>query len=122
MAALQAARLQADSGKPDLARESLQWVIDQAQQPELKAIARVRLAGVLLDEKQYDEALKVLAADVPAVHATAVADRRGDVLAAQNKVEEARAAYAEALAKADAQHPLRQIIQLKLDALPSSGS
>ena len=122
MAALQVARLQADAGKPDRARESLQWVIDQAPQQELKAIARVRLAGVLLDEKQYEEALKALAGDVPAVHATAVADRRGDVLAAQNKVEEARAAYAEALAKADAQHPLRQIIQLKLDALPSSGS
>jgi cbb3-type cytochrome oxidase cytochrome c subunit len=26
------------------------------------------------------------------------------------------------LAKADAQHPMRQLIQLKLDALPSSGS
>jgi predicted negative regulator of RcsB-dependent stress response len=34
------------------------------------------------------------------------------------KSEEARAAYKEALDKAGAQHPMRSIIQLKLDALP----
>jgi predicted negative regulator of RcsB-dependent stress response len=122
MGALQAARLQADGGKPDRARESLQWVIGESSHPEITAIARVRLAGVLLDEKKYDEALRALAAEVPPAQAAAVADRRGDVLVAQNKVDEARAAYTEALAKADAQHPLRQLIQLKLDALPASGS
>jgi predicted negative regulator of RcsB-dependent stress response len=122
MAALQAARLQAESGKADRARESLQWVVDHAPQPELQSIARVRLAGILLDEKKYDEALKVLPADPQPAQAVAVADRRGDVLAAQGKVAEARTAYGEALAKAEAQHPLRQLIQLKLDALPSSGS
>jgi predicted negative regulator of RcsB-dependent stress response len=122
MAALQAARVQAEAGKADRARESLQWVIDKSSHGELKAIAQVRLAGVLLDEKKYDEALKALAGDVPAAQVAAVADRRGDVLVAQNKLEEARAAYSEALAKADEQHPLRQLIQLKLDALPASGS
>jgi predicted negative regulator of RcsB-dependent stress response len=122
MAALQAARAHAEAGKADRARELLQWVIDKSSQGELRAIAQVRLAGVLLDEKKYDEALKVLGGDVPAAQAVAVADRRGDVLMAQNKIDEARAAYAEALAKADAQHPLRQLIQFKLDALPPSGS
>ncbi|HEX5638174.1 MAG TPA: tetratricopeptide repeat protein [Burkholderiaceae bacterium] len=122
MAALQAAKVQAETGKADRARESLQWVIDKSSHGELKAIAQVRLAGVLLDEKKYDEALRALAGDVPAAQVAAVADRRGDVLVAQNKLEEARAAYSEALAKADEQHPLRQLIQLKLDALPASGS
>ena len=122
MAALQAAKLQAEAGKVDRARESLQWVIDKSSQGELKAIAQVRLAGVLLDEKKYDEALKVLAGDVPTAQLTAVADRRGDIFVAQNKFAEARTAYTEGLAKADAQHPLRQLIQLKLDALPPSGS
>jgi predicted negative regulator of RcsB-dependent stress response len=122
MAALQAARMQVEAGKSDRARESLQWVIDKSPHGELKAIAQVRLAGVLLDEKKYDDALKALAGDVPAAQATAVADRRGDILVAQNKFDEARAAYSDALAKADAQHPLRQLIQLKLDALPSSGT
>jgi predicted negative regulator of RcsB-dependent stress response len=82
-------------------------------------VARVRLAGVLLDEKNYDEALKVLAGDVPAVHQTAFADRRGDVLYAQGKTSEARAAWQQALDKAEPQHPLRQLIQLKIDAVPA---
>jgi predicted negative regulator of RcsB-dependent stress response len=122
MAALQAAKAQAEAGKPDRARELLQWVIDKSAHGELKAIAQVRLAGVLLDEKKYDEALKALSGDVPPAQVAAVADRRGDILLAQGKVEEARAAYAEALAKADPQHPMRQLIQLKLDALPTRGS
>lgn len=122
MAALQAARWGAESGDTAGARARLQWVIEHAEHPEIVAIARVRLAGVLLDEKNYDEALKVLDGANATVHATAILDRRGDILFAQNKIDEARTAYRDALAKADAQHPLRQIIQLKLDALPPTAT
>jgi len=66
--------------------------------------------------------LKVLDGAAPGVDATAVADRRGDILFAQNKIDQARTAYRDALAKADAQHPLRQLIQLKLDALPPTAA
>ena len=122
MAALQAARWGAESGDAAGARARLQWVVEHAEHPEIVAIARVRLAGVLLDEKNYDAALKVLDGANATVHATAVLDRRGDILFAQNKFDEARTAYRDALAKADAQHPLRQIIQLKLDALPPTAT
>jgi predicted negative regulator of RcsB-dependent stress response len=54
---------------------------------------------------------------VPVAFAGALADRRGDLLMAQNKVAEARAAYQEALQKSDAKSPGRQLIQLKLDAI-----
>jgi predicted negative regulator of RcsB-dependent stress response len=103
------------------AKLQLRWVIDHAAQKELALLARVRLAGVLLDEKAYDEALQVLKVDVPAAFVTEFADRRGDVLLAQGKTADARAAYTEALAKAGAQQPLRALIQLKLDALPAVG-
>ena len=122
MAALQAARWYAESGDTAAARARLQWVIEHADHPEIVAIARVRLAGVLLDEKQFDEALKVLDGASSTIHATAIADRRGDILFAQNKIDEARTAYRDALAKAAAEHPLRQIIQLKLDALPPTAA
>jgi len=122
MAALQAARWYAESGDTAAARTRLQWVIERSDHPEIVAIARVRLAGVLLDEKQFDEALKVLDGASSTVHATAIADRRGDILFAQNKIDEARTAYRDALAKAAAAHPLRQIIQLKLDALPPTAA
>ncbi len=122
MAALQAAKFNAEAGELSKAAEQLQWVIDKSGHEELRAIARVRLAGVLLDEKKYDAALQALAFDAPAAYQPTVLDRRGDVLLAQNKTDEARAAYKDALAKAEAQHPLRQIIQLKLDALPAAAS
>jgi predicted negative regulator of RcsB-dependent stress response len=119
LAALQAAKVYHEGGDSNGAKAQLRWVIDKSGRPELAATARVRLAGVLLDEKAYDEALKVLADNVPASHAVQFADRRGDVLFALNKVDEARAAYKEALDKAPADHPLRAYIQLKLDALPA---
>jgi predicted negative regulator of RcsB-dependent stress response len=122
MAALQMARLNYEAGDLAAARAQLAWVIDKSGHPEFVPVARVRLAGVLLDEKNYDEALKVLSTDVPPSFAVAVADRRGDVLLAQNKVDEARNAWRDALARADAQHPLRNLIQLKLDALPPSAA
>ncbi|HSQ10827.1 MAG TPA: tetratricopeptide repeat protein [Burkholderiaceae bacterium] len=122
LGALQAAKLNAESGDLPKAAEQLRWVIDKSGHDELTMIARVRLAGVLLDEKKFDQALQVLNFDAPASYLPTVLDRRGDVLVAQNKNVEARVAYAEALAKADAQHPLRAIIQLKLDALPPATS
>jgi len=122
MAALQAAKFNAEAGDLPKAAEQLQWVIDKSGHEELRAIARVRLAGVLLDEKKYDAALQTLAFDAPAAYQPTVLDRRGDVLLAQNKMEEARAAYKDALTRAEPQHPLRQIIQLKLDALPAAAS
>ena len=117
MAALTAAKAAFDANDLNGAKAQLQWVVDSGRDEEYRALARIRLAGVLLDEKAYDEGLKVLSADVPAGFAGALADRRGDLLMAQNKVAEARAAYQEALQKSDAKSPGRQLIQLKLDAI-----
>jgi len=119
MAALLIAKVNLEAGDTGAARAQLRWVIDKSGHPELVQIARLRLAGVLLDEKAYDEALQLLAGEVPEALAASFADRRGDVLMAMGKAEEARGAYREALDKAGAQHPMRPIIQLKLDALPA---
>jgi predicted negative regulator of RcsB-dependent stress response len=117
MAALLAAKAAFDANDLNGAKAQLQWVVDNGRGEEYRALARIRLAGVLLDEKAYEEGLKVLAGEVPAAFAGAVADRRGDLLMAQNKVAEARSAYQEALQKSDAKSPGRQLIQLKLDAI-----
>ncbi|MCS6943978.1 MAG: tetratricopeptide repeat protein [Sutterellaceae bacterium] len=120
LAALQAARLYHDAGDWKAAAAQLRWVIDKSGRPELVATARVRLAGVLLDAQQYEEALAALAGEVPPSHAVQFADRRGDILVAQGKVEQARAAYEQALREAREDHPLRLLIQFKLDALPAA--
>jgi len=94
----------------------LQWVADKARDPEVQAVARLRLAAVLLDENAYDDALKALAAKPPASFEALFEDARGDVLLAQGKGADARAAYQAALSKLGAgEDAARELIQLKLD-------
>jgi predicted negative regulator of RcsB-dependent stress response len=116
MAALAAAKAGFDAGDLKTAKAQLQWAIDHGND-EYKSVARLRLAGVLLDEKSYDGALALLNGDFLPQFAAEVADRKGDVLAAQNKLPEARAAYQAALAQMSKTHPGRQLVQLKLDAI-----
>jgi predicted negative regulator of RcsB-dependent stress response len=119
MAGLTNAKIAYDSNDLKTAKTQLQWVIDHASEVEYAALAKVRLAGVLMDEKAYDDALRLLAGEFPAAFASVVADRRGDVLIAQNKPDEARVAYQAALAKMEPKNPGRQLTQLKLDAVGS---
>lgn len=117
MAALTAAKSAFDANDLKTAKARLQWVIDNGLNSEYKAIAKIRLAGILLDEKAYDDGLRLLSGEFPAEFAGAVADRKGDILAAQATIEDARAAYKLALDKTDEKNPARQLIQLKLDAI-----
>ena len=116
-AGLLAAKVQHDKGQADAARASLAWVGDNAVEDEYRSIAHLRLAGLLLDAKQYDEALKQLdAAKAPDFQAL-VADRRGDVLLAQGKKDDARGAYQTAYQGLDVKLEYRQLVQAKLTAL-----
>jgi hypothetical protein len=99
------------------AKAPLQWAVDKAKDPEHALLARVRLAGILLDEKAYDEGLKLLSVTDAGVFEGLFADRRGDLLVAQGKVSEARAAYQLSLQKLETNSALRPIVQLKLDAI-----
>lgn len=117
MSALVAAKVLYDAGDLAAAKTQLQWAIDHGD-GEYSLIARVRLAGVLLDEKAYDQGLALLKDEPPAPFVALYADRKGDLLAAQDKRDDARAAYRKALDKLGADdQSMRQIIQFKLDAL-----
>ena len=117
MATLIAAKAAFDANDLKAAKAELQWTADHGKGDDFRAIARLRLAGILLDEKLNEEGLKVLAAEFPEEFAALVADRRGDLLFAMGKNDEARAAYQAALEKTEIKNPARQVIQLKLDAL-----
>ena len=118
LAALVSAKAQFDAGDLKTARVQLQWVVDRAREPEVQAVARLRLAAVLLDEKEYEQALKVLAVKPEPAFEALFEESRGDVLQAQGKGAEARAAYQAALGKlASGDSVGRELIQLKLDSL-----
>jgi predicted negative regulator of RcsB-dependent stress response len=115
--ALLYAKLLYDAGDKTAAKAQLQWVIDHAGEDELKAVARFRIAQILLDEKQYDEALKTLDAKTDDAFAAIYSDLKGDILAAAGKATDARVAYQASLAKLDPKSTYRAFVQAKLDAL-----
>ncbi len=118
LAALVSAKAHFQTGDLKTAHAQLAWVAENAKDEALQDIARLRLANVMLDEKAYVDALKVLdVAHGPAFDAPFLA-ARGDVLVAQGKKDEARGAYKAALDKAEVKNAgLRAWIQLRLDAL-----
>ena len=116
-AALLAAQVNEQGKDKTRAKIQLQWVIDNAGEDTLKDVARLRLAAMLLDEKNYADALKLLDAKHPDSFNGLYDDLRGDVLSAQGKIDEARSSYKLAYEKIDPQSMYRNLIQMKLDAL-----
>jgi predicted negative regulator of RcsB-dependent stress response len=115
-AALAAAQESFDAGDLAGAQSRFDWVIRNGRE-EHRGIARVRLAAVLLDMKKYPEALETLEASKDEAWAALVADLKGDILFAQGRTDEARAAYKLALEKSDPRSPMRSVTELKLGAL-----
>lgn len=116
-AALAAAKAAFDGGDRAAAQTHLKWVTERAKDDGTRDLARLRLGVVLLDDKKYDEALAALQATPVEAMTALYADLRGDVLTAQGKAADARAAYQQALDKTDAKSPYRGVIQGKLEAL-----
>jgi predicted negative regulator of RcsB-dependent stress response len=118
MGALASARFLFDKADLKGAKAQLQWAMEKSSSAEFRDIARLRLAGVLMDEKAYDEALKLLEAKHAEAFVAQYAALKGDLLVAKNQAAEAKVAYKLALDKADKQGgSFRESVQLRLDAL-----
>jgi predicted negative regulator of RcsB-dependent stress response len=118
MGALVAARFHFDRNDLKSAKTQLAWVIERSPSEDFKDVARLRLAAVLLDEKGYDEALKVLEAKHGAAYVGQFEALRGDVLVAKGQPAEARAAYQAAIEKAAKdQGAFRESVRMRLEAL-----
>jgi predicted negative regulator of RcsB-dependent stress response len=131
--ALLAGKAAHEAGDLKTARAQLSWAVDHAG-AQYRDLARLRLATVLLDEKSFNEALKHLSDPPAKAFSLRFAELRGDVLRAQGKIAEAKAAYKIALGPeksdkeivqksvdvaADGQPTpgFREMVQQKLDAL-----
>ena len=135
LGALMTAKALVDSGDTKTARLQLNWVIEHASE-ELRDLARLRLAALMVDEKEFDPALKQLDGKSVAALEPRFAEMRGDVLVEQGKKKEAVEAYTQALSKLDGQDKAseqsgaksqsqtsqvaRELIQMKLDSLGGS--
>ena len=116
-AGLLAAKAYYDKGNVDASRAALSWVAGKASDEGYQSVARLRLAGLLLEKKAYDEALQQLAGSFPKDFAALAADRRGDILAAQGKKAEAKAEYEKAYKGLDERAEYRRLVEIKLNAL-----
>lgn len=106
-----------ESGKVDAAKAALGWVAEKSTDAGYASVARLRLAGVLMDSTAYDEALKVLDSGITEEFAALQADRRGDILLAQGKKPEARAQYLLAFKAFDERTDYRRLVVVKLNSL-----
>lgn len=123
-AGLLAARAYYDKGNIDASRATLKWVAEKAADEGYQAIARLRLAGLLLEKKAYGEALQQVSGSFPPEFAALAADRRGDILVAQGKKSEARVEYEKAYKGMDERAEYRRLVEVKLNALgvdPTAG-
>jgi predicted negative regulator of RcsB-dependent stress response len=116
-AGLLAAKTYYDKGNIDAAKAALGWVSDKATDDGYQSIAKLRLAGLLLETKSYDDALKQVSGSFPKEFAALAADRRGDILAAQGKKPEAKAEYLVAYKGLDDRAEYRRLVEIKLNAL-----
>jgi len=116
-AALLLAKLNVGAKDMKSAQTQLEWAVANSKEPAVRDMARLRLASVQLDQNQFDAALKTLSATHSDAFAPRFSDLKGDVLLAQDKPAEARAAYQAAFGKLPEDNPYRNIVELKLDAL-----
>ena len=116
-AALMSAKVYFEAGKTDQAKASLSWVAEKSSDEGYQAIARLRLAAVLMETKAFDEAFKQLNGTFPVEFAALVADRKGDIFSLQGKKAEARAEYEKAYKTFGDRAEYRRLVEVKLNAL-----
>ena len=106
-----------DAGKIDSAKAALSWVAEKSSDDGYQAIARLRLAAVLLEANAYDDALKQLAGSFPVDFQALVADRKGDIFQLKGDKTQARLEYNKAYTTLDERTEYRRVVEIKLNAL-----
>lgn len=120
--ALLAAKTLHEQGKADVARSTLSWVVDKGTDEAYQAVARLRLAAMELEAGQHEQALKVLDGKVPVEFQGLFEDRRGDILLAQGKQDEARKHFESAWKALGERNPYRKLVEVKLASLGVAAS
>ncbi len=116
-AGLLVAKQQFENGNEDGARSALTWVSEKSSDTGFQSIARLRLAGVLSEAKDYVGALKLVTGSFPAAFEALAADRRGDILILQNKKAEAATEFKRAFKLFEERSDYRRLVEVKLNAL-----
>ncbi len=118
LAALGDARAAIEQADHERAKASLQWARDNANQQNIRYIARLRLARVLRVTGEVDEALETIDIAFPVAFLAAVEELRGDLYLVKGDRSKAREAYGKALA-APYSSVDRELVEMKFNDLRS---
>jgi predicted negative regulator of RcsB-dependent stress response len=121
-AALSMAKIKAESDDLVASKSHLRWAIDNIKHDEVKHEAQIRLARVYSAEENYQDALSLLQKVQSVSYKVVVEELKGDIYVAKGETENARTAYALALAELEltsenSSSRLRNFLQIKLDDL-----
>ena len=111
------AKFHVQSNELELAAEQLRAVVDTSKDDNLKLIARLRLARVLMAQEKHDNALDTLSVARTGEFAARFHDVRGDVYAMLGRDAEARAEYQSALDLFEPGLIDRNLVEMKLNDL-----
>jgi len=118
-AQLAIARMMVEDGHSADAVAPLTQVMDNSKDAELRQIARLRLARVLIDQGKPDDAIKLLATGTPGSFAGRYHEVHGDALYAKKDIAGAIVEYRAALSAGDGGAD-GALLQLKLADLASN--
>ena len=115
LAELATAKIKLKQGDTTAARTRLRWALDNAKNAEIQNIARLRLARVMLNDGEYQQALALLGEKDPGGFLSAYEELKGDTYIALAKPDKARESYQKALNSLDPKSRDRSVLQMKLD-------
>ncbi|MBM4180988.1 MAG: tetratricopeptide repeat protein [Betaproteobacteria bacterium] len=116
-AAWLAGHINYEAGDLKSARAQYEYAMQHARDDGARQLARLRLAGLLFEQKELDAALKQLEGAFAPAFQGLEGQLRGDILVAQGKTAEAREAYKQALEKLGDTSPLKPLVEIRLDGL-----
>ncbi len=114
------AKIAVENNKLRRAAGLLDWVVHHGSQPALRRLAVLRLAKIRITQNKPDEALALLRSPFSEVYLPLVNNLVGDAWLAKNGQKKAHAAFAQAVAAAQAQGLPTGILELKLTGMDSS--
>ncbi|MBT8129203.1 MAG: tetratricopeptide repeat protein [Gammaproteobacteria bacterium] len=101
LVSLAQARHAYENGDAESAIMHLRWAIENSAEADVKHVASLRLARILIAQKQYDEAESVLLGEHPAAFTAGYEELKGDLYVARGEIAQARVAYDKAINAAD---------------------
>lgn len=115
--AFQQAKKAVENHHLDDAKTQLIWVVNHADSPYLKQLARLRAARILLEQKHYDHATLILKKEENKTFLPIINQVRGDIALAQKQTDQAKVFYEQAYAAWPTNSPARVYLQMQLSEL-----